>query len=55
MKRGHNGTSMSGREVSPARRRRRDRARRRQEAEWRARNGPVTVRRIGDDDRTDRP
>jgi hypothetical protein len=40
------GTSTSTILESPAKRRRRDRARRRQEAAWAARSGPVTVRHV---------
>jgi hypothetical protein len=41
--------------TSPARARRRAQARRREEASWRARSGPVTVRRVDPDElRVDR-
>jgi hypothetical protein len=42
------GVSTGGMEKSPARRKREARARRAEEAAWKARNGPVIVRRIDD-------
>lgn len=43
---GHTGASLGGMDSSPARRKRRAAALRREEARWAARSGPVTVRKV---------
>jgi hypothetical protein len=42
------GGSMNGMEVTPGRKQRQEKARRREEARWAARSGPVEVRRVGE-------
>lgn len=47
---GHTGTSLGGKtEVTPRKRRAKDRARRAEEKRWAALAGPVTVRKAEDD------
>jgi hypothetical protein len=44
------GVSTGGMEKSPARKKREAARRRAEEAAWKARNGPVVVKRMGDDE-----
>jgi len=52
---GKQGTNTGTVILSPSKKRGRDRARRRQEAAWAARNGPVTVRRVDPSELAPRP